>query len=676
MDQDIARQSQQPDPQKRQAKPNPANAYPTDDELNPPWDHASGRWPIPPQPQPRGSDPVAPQMDDPYMESLVERSLPSTNMQDFTATGRITALPPLRPGLSWSRGLKAPKAAEGSISAGKVNRAGVEMDEQPSMHIAALKNSTLLRATTIVSAALLVSRVFGMLRTILFAFAFPYGAKTDAYTLAFTLPDAIFNIVAGGALASAVIPVFNDYMVKKRDRKTAWYVASAAINVSIVLLIIFCVIAIIFTGPVLRLAFGDIFKNCPNGPQCSGPLAIQLTRIMLLQPIFLGGATVAIALLQARQSFVAPALGQVVYTLSIVGGIGATLLDNKTHIFGGHLDIYGPTWGVVVGAVLQLLIQIPALIKAKMAYSPVINVTHPGVVEIGKLMGPRVMNAAVLYTSVFINRFLLIGVTAGALTGYNTAMTLILLPNGIIGQALAQAAFPTLSTLVSAGEWDRLRQTVLRSIQTIMYLAIPASLGMMVLAKPIATALLDYHNFDPSKLPTVYEPLIFFAIGLTGLALVEILTRSFYALENTRTPTKVSLLQFMFVIGMSILLEPWGGPGIALASSLAWTGEAVVLLILLRQRMGGFDFKSLGIFTINVLAASVAASLSALLIYMLGEFLLPAGAHSIIETLKLLARLIAAIIVGAGVYFGFAHFLKIDDVLPLDRIARRVMRRR
>lgn len=598
---------------------------------------------------------------------------------DFTATGRITALPPLRSGASWTRGIKAPKEAPGATSSSRYNRAGVEMveeDDQPSMHIAAMQSSTLIRATTIVSLALLVSRVFGMLRTILFAAAFRYGPTTDAYTLAFTLPDAIFNIVAGGALASAVIPVFNDYMVKKRDRKTAWYIASAAINTSMVALIVFCVVAIIFTPQVMHTFFGATFKGCPNGPDCSGPLAITLTRIMLLQPIFLGGATVAIALLQARQSFLAPALGQVVYTISIVGGIGATLLDNKTHIFGGHLDIYGPTWGVVIGAVLQLIIQIPALIKARMMYEPVINVTHPGVLEIGRLMGPRVLNAAVLYTSVFINRFLLIG-AAGVLTGYNTAMTLVLLPNGVIGQALAQAAFPTLSTLVSAGEWDRLRQTVLRSIQTIMYLAVPASLGMMVLAQPITTALLDYHKFDPSKLPTVYEPLIFFSIGLTGLALVEILTRAFYALENTRTPTQVSLLQFMFVIGMSILLDPFGGPGIALASSIAWTGEAIVLLILLRQEMGGFDFKSLGLFMLNVLAASVAASLSALLAYMLGQFLLPqAGPHSIIETLKLLVRLIVAIIVGTVVYFGFAHFLKIDDVLPIQRILQRVMRRR
>lgn len=610
------------------------------------------------------------------MEPLVERSLPNMSMQDFTATGRITALPPLRPGLSWSRGLKAPKAAAGSVSAAKVNRAGVEVDEQPSMHVAALKSSTLLRATTIVSIALLVSRVFGMLRTSLFAAVFTYGAQTDAYTLAFTLPDAIFNIVAGGALASAVIPVFNDYMIKKRDRKTAWYVASAAINTSMVLLVLFCIVAIIFTEPVMHLAFGSTFVGCPTAKTCSGPLAIKLTQIMLLQPIFLGGATVAIALLQARQSFMAPAIGQVVYTVSIVGGIGATLLDKRTGVFGGHLGLYGPTWGVVIGAVLQLLIQLPALVKAKMQYRPVINLTHPGMIEIAKLMGPRMLNAAVLYTSVFINRFLLIDLTAGALTGYNTAMTLILLPNGVIGQALAQAAFPTLSTLVSAGEWDRLRQTVLRSIQTIMYLAVPASLGMMVLARPISMALLDYHNFDVTKLPTVYEPLIFFAIGLTGLALVEILTRAFYALENTRTPTQVSLLQFMFVIGMSILLEPWGGAGIALASSVAWTGEALVLLILLRREMGGFDFKALGLFFINVLAASVAASLSALLIYMLGEFLLPPGPHSIVETLKLLARLITAILVGGGVYFGFARFLKIDDVLPVDRLVKRFLRRK
>lgn len=655
--------------------------------LDPPWEQDSGMWPVPPaadQPQP--PDDAA--LDNPYLEPLVERSLPGVSLQDFAGTGKIAAIPILRPGSSWSRGVQAPRRGTAGYASAPPARAavaaaplGVEVDDQPSMHIAAMRTSTLIRATTIVSLALLVSRIFGMLRTSLFAAAFAYGPTTDAYTLAFTLPDAIFNIVAGGALASAIIPVFNDYMVRRRDRETAWRVASMALNTAMIALVGFCIIAIIFTEPILKLAFGDIFTGCAVAAECYGPLAVDLTRIMLIQPIFLGGATVAIALLQARQSFVAPAIGQVVYTLSIVGGIGATLLDNRTHLFGGNLGIYGPTWGVVVGAVLQLLIQIPGLIRAKMQYRPVVSVRHPGVIEIAKLMGPRVLNSAVLYTSVFINRFLLTGLTAaGVLTGYNTAFSLIQLPNGVIGMALAQAAFPTLSTLVSAGEWDRLRQNVLRSIQAILFLAIPSSLGLIVFAGPISRALLDYHNFDPSKLYTVSQPLVFFAIGLTGLSLVEILTRSFYALENTRTPTQVSILQFMFVIGMSILLEGWGAPGIAFASSLAWLGEALVMLLLLRQEMAGLDLKDLAIFTIKVLACSAAAVAGAAALYVLiGRFfIIPVESptyHSFREMLKLILRLGISISAGGVLYFLVARFLRIDGVLPLERIMNRILRR-
>ncbi len=652
------------------------------EDLNPPWERDSGLWPVPPdarQPQPEDA-----LLNNPYMESLVERSFSGMSVQDYTGTGKIAALPPLRPGGSWSRGLRAPRAGSAGTSAAPppgasgviAARAGVEVDDQPSMHLAAMRSSTLIRATTIVSAALLISRVFGLLRTSLFAATFNYGATTDAYTLAFTLPDAIFNIVAGGALASAIIPVFNDYMVRRKDRATAWRVASMALNTAMIALVAFCIIAIIFTEPIMRLAFGDIFANC-GAEGCYGPLAVQLTRIMLLQPIFLGGATVAIALLQARQSFVTPAIGQVVYTVTIIGGIGASLLDKSYGVFGGNLGIYGPTWGVVVGAVLQFLIQIPGLVRAKMQYTPAISVSHPGVIEIARLMGPRVLNATVLYASVFINRFLLTGLAAaGVLTGYNTAFSLIQLPNGVIGMALAQAAFPTLSTLVSAGEWDRLRQNVLRSIQAILFLAIPASLGLIVFARPISRALLDYHNFDPTKLPTVYNPLIFFAIGLTGLSLVEILTRSFYALENTRTPTQVSILQFMFVIGMSILLEPWGASGIALASSIAWLGEALVMFLLLRQEMAGLDLKELGFFTIKVLAASAFAVLAAALVYLFVELLLPTSSvYSHIEMLKLIARLSIALVAGGGAYFIIARFLRIENVLPFDRLLGRFLRR-
>jgi putative peptidoglycan lipid II flippase len=559
------------------------------------------------------------------------------------------------------------------------------------MQMAALRSSTLLKATTIISAALLISRIFGLLRTTLFAAVLGYGSTTDAYTLAFTLPDAIFNIVSGGALASAIIPVFNDYMVRRKDRATGWKVASMALNTSMIALVGLCFIAIIFTEPVMRLFYGNGFlgvnifadSGCTSG--CFGPLAVDLTRIMLLQPIFLGGATVAIALLQARQSFVAPAIGQVVYTLTVVGGIGATALDKSTHIFGGNLGIYGPTWGVVIGAILQLLVQIPALIRAKMQYTSAVSFTDPGIIEITRLMGPRIINSAVLYTSTFVSRFLLlaVGIATGVLTGYNTAFTLIQLPNGLIGMALAQAAFPTLSTLASARQWDRLRDNVLRSIKAIAYLTIPATIGLIVFASPITRLVVDYGAFKTSDLFTVEQPLIAFAVGLTGLSLVEILTRSFYALENTRTPTQISILQFMFDMGMSVLMAAWGfgAWGIALASSIAWTGEALVLLIMLRQELAGLDLKDLGLFMLKSLAgATLAVGVAALFYVASGHVLVPQlingeAVHSKSETLKFVVRMLFSVAVCGGAYFWVARFLKIDDVLPLNRILSRVTAR-
>ncbi len=653
---------------------------PADDEVNPPWDRISMRMPSLSEAQARAAGRAIAAQDayEEYeLDSMVERSMAGMSLEDFTGTGKIAAAMPLRPGNSgW--GLRAPRnGSPGSSSGALAVAPGVEVDDQPSIQMRAMRTSNLMRATTIVTAALIISRVLGLLRTSLFAATFGGGFQADAFTNAFTLPDTIFSIVSGGALASAFIPVFTSYLIEKRDRKSAWYVASVALNAAIVALIILCVLGIIFAPQFLNLTLHPYFTDCAKG--CEGPLIVSLTRVMLLQPIFLGGATIAIAILQARQSFVLPAVGQVIYTGSLVGGIMVTQLDNRYHILGGHVGIYGPTWGVVAGAALQFLVQIPGLFRAKMGYTTALNVLHPGVKEIGRLMLPRLINAAMLYVSVFINRDLL-GVLGqkGAIYGYVTAFTLVMLPNGVFGMAVSQAAFPTLAAFVAAGEWDRLRETILRTFKGICYLAIPSSLGMIVLAVPISRVILAHGDFDPSLLPFTYMPLIFFSIGLVGLSLVEILTRSFYAIQDTRTPTYVSILQFFFLIGMSILLLSYGASGLALASSLAWLGEALVLLLLLRPRLAGLDLKEIGFFTLNVLAASIAAALTALLIYniLILSYVLPIdGDHPSVETFKMMFRLSVAALAGGGIYYGFSRFLHIDDVLPLDRIVKRILRR-
>ncbi len=654
-----------------------------DRDVNPPWEHESGVYPAP-KSAPGTSNATNPLWD---YESVIERSYPGANIETLmnTGTGKIPGVAPVFPGQSiWHAGVSAPAIphpAPGRPGDGGAGRAAlpdeVEEDNQPSVQMRALRTGNLARATIIVTSALMLSRVLGLVRTSLFASVFGSKAdalNADAFTNAFAFPDMLFTIVAGGALASAFIPVFTSYLVEKRDRNAAWRVASSALNIIMLALVILAVLGIIFTPQFLTLTLPTIMSNHNSEPET----LVMLTRIMLLQPIFLGGATITIAILQARQSFVLPALGQVIYTESLIGGILATKVDETTHIFGGHLGIAGPAWGVVAGAALQLLIQIPGLIGAKMQYSFSFDIFHPGIREMFRLMAPRLLNAAILYVSVFVNRNLLDTIHVDGVTwGYVTAFTLIMLPNGVFGMAVSQAAFPTLAALVASNEWERLRDTIMRTVKGIIYLAVPSAFGMMILAEPICRVILGHGDFSLDQLPYFTGPLIFFGIGLVGLSLVEILTRSFYALQDTRTPTQVSIYQFMFSIGLSVvLLGPMGANGLALASSLAWLGEALVLLILLRPRLAGLDLRDVFTYLLNVLGASVVMALTALLIYDLGELVLPTSVtRPGITAVYIVIRLAVAILVATGVYFGISRFLHIDDVMPLDRLVRRVFRR-
>lgn len=652
-----------------------------DDRLvNPPWETETGRL----SSIRTGSDEEYKDIESGIWgwDSALEQSYAGVSIGDMTGTGKMPAMVPLSPyDSNWSKGLRAPSGASPAVAvpgpaAAGVRRPDVEVDEQPSAQMRALRAGNLAQAATIVSTALLLSRVLGLVRTTLFAATFggiTYLHDADAFTLAFTLPDAIFNIVAGGALASAFIPVFADYLIDKRDRRSAWHIASSALNLSMAALTILAAVIFIFADPIMRLFFPSLFV--PGNPE--GQTLIMLTRIMLLQPIFLGGATVAIAILQARQHFILPALGQVIYTASLICGIEATNIDRKTGVFGGHLGIAGPAIGVVLGAVLQLVIQIPGLARARMQYRLSFDIFNPGVRQMFRLMVPRLINATFLYISVFFNRILLATRPTGVTYGYVTAFTLIMLPVGVFGMAVSQAAFPTLAAMVSANQWDRLRDTILRTFKAITYLAIPSALGMMVLAEPICRLVLNHGSFDPKTLVYFWQPLVFFAVGLLGLSLIEILTRSFYALHDSRTPVEVSILQFMFVIALSvILLSPLGANGLALATSLGSLGEAVVLLLLLGPRIGGIQMRSLGLYIFNVLLASVVTALAARFTYTLMQVLLPFEKTSWAETLRELVRVVPSIGVACGVYFFLSRFLGIDDVISLDRIAKRLLGRR
>ncbi len=553
----------------------------------------------------------------------------------------------------------------------------------PSAQVRALRKEGLAIATAIITGAFIISRFVGIFRASLFSYVFGAGIDASAYTFAFNLPDTVYNIIAGGALSSAFIPVFTDFLIDRRDREGAWRLTSAAFNIFTLLLIVLAGIAWIFAAPLAHLYAPGVYSG-PYANAHEGKLIIDLTRIMLLQPILLGISIITTGVLQARQLFLLPAIGSVLYNFGLIGGIVATMIDQRTHIFGGNLGIYGPTWGVVAAAVLQLVVQIPGLVQAKMHYTLTFNFMSPGIRRIFALMGPRIVNAIALYASNFVVLALLSDQDTGSVYGYRQAFQLVLLPLGIFGMAISQAAFPTLAALVSGRDWGRMRSTVLSTVRIVLYLSIPSSLGMMVLAEPLTRLLFVHGKFQESQAQLIYIPLIFFAIGIPGLALVEILVRAFYALQEVRVTVEISILQFVFVIALSFLLinTTTLGPGaLALATSLGSLGESLVLLLLLRPRMGWFRVRPLLNFIVGVIAASLVATLAALLTYTL----LAVIANSIIPSLSSLndltqtailgLELIAAGIIGAVIYYLGARFLGIEGTLPVDRIAARVGRR-
>ncbi len=551
----------------------------------------------------------------------------------------------------------------------------IGVDDQPSAQVRAYRKGQIGLATAIITGSFLTSRILGVARTTFFASVFGLSVASDAYNYAFILPNTVYNIVAGGALSSAFIPIFTDYLIERRKKEEAWHITSAALNTSTLAMIVLATLAAIFAPQLAHLYAAGLFTS---GKTAEINQVVQLSRIMLIQPVLLGISVLTTSVLQARQRFLLPAIGSVLYNVGLIGGIAATVVDGHTHIFGGNLGILGPTWGVVAASILQLSIQIPGLIQGGMHYALTFDVRHPGVRMMYKLMLPRIVNAVALYASTFVVGTLISlvgGDTVGAYYGYQQAFQLILLPIGIFGMAMGQAAFPTLATLVVSRDWPRLREIVRSTMKIILFLAIPSSLGMIVLAEPITRLLFVHGKFTIGQEPAVYVPLIYFAIGIPGLALIEILVRAYYALQDSRTAVEVGVVELFFMIGLSIiLLQPLGVGGVALATSIGSTGEAVVLLLILRSRLGYLNLRDLFGFIAAVLAASMVATLATLLTYTLLEVVTPHFNSTTLNNLALISQLSIAAIVGTIVYYISARFVDIADTLPLDRLFGRVTR--
>lgn len=613
-----------------------------------------------------------------------------------SVSGRLIG--PSRPGIPPTPGAVSHSGKMPALQSGQSAEvvAPLQPAGAPAQDTAMIQRLRIGKATLILTFAFVASRILGLLRTSMFAFVFGTSSTSDAYLQAFLIPDLIFNIVAGGALSSAFIPVFTKYMVGEKDEKTAWHVASSALNLAIAVMVGLALIAI-----VLARVLVPLYNPGVHDPRQLDLIA-TLTRIMLLQSVVLGAGVIVNAVLNAREDFRLPAIGTVLYNVGLILGLTPGVFLAFTNQRNDNLAVYCATWGVVIGALFQVGVQIPGLFKVGMRYSyKAFDWRHPGVIQIGRQMVPRIINAGMLYISTFVDRSLILLLVVvvgtrgvdGLITQYYQSMQLMLLPLGIFGMAVSTAAFPTLAENVAKGRLDRVRSTILETLRSILFMSIPSSIGLIVLGFPIIQALLQHGRFSLTDAQSTSVPLSFFALGLVGLAAVEILTRSFYALRDSKTPVIVSVGQFIFKIALSLLLinaavwgTQWGTGALAFSTSLAGLLEAVVLFWLLYQRIGDLQLKTLATFIGRVLVAAIVMGVALLVMRFVLDGLfkgiamipflswfdtLSTPSLGLLGTLVAFIKVLIYLFVGLFVYLRVARMLGIEELGPVKRVLNR-----
>jgi putative peptidoglycan lipid II flippase len=404
----------------------------------------------------------------------------------------------------------------------------------------------------------------------------------EAFIAANRISETLFNLVAGGALGSAFIPTFTSLLAKEKQRE-AWKLASSIFNLILIILIFLAVMAAIFAPQVVRYVIAPGFASDP----AKEALAIELTRLMLPSAVLFGISGLVMGILNSHQKFFIPALTPAMYQIGMIFGV--TVLSPS-------MGIHGLAWGVIIGAAFHLILQLPLLFKQGVSYAPSLGLESADVREVARLMGPRMLGVAVVQLNFWINVRLASGMPEGSVTAIQIAFTLMLMPQAAIAQSIATAALPTFSAQVARLQLGEMRQSLASSLRGILLLSIPASIGLMILRYPIVRLFYERGEFTSQSTNLVGWALLWYAAGLVGHAMVEILSRAFYALHDTKTPVFIGIaamsLNVAFSYGFSALFSRIGWMphgGLALANTLATALEMIGLLLIMRTRLDGLN---------------------------------------------------------------------------------------
>ena len=452
----------------------------------------------------------------------------------------------------------------------------------------------LTKSTIIVSAGIMASRVLGFVRDILFAKFFGTGNAIQAFLMAFTIPNALRELAAEGAVNSTLVPVLTDYNVKK-GKDEFWRLANVVFNLFLVVLLV-VVIAGVIISPILIRIIAPGFVKDPD----KFALTVRFTRILFPYILLIGLATICMGILNTLKHFVSPALGGVVFNLAVVGGM---------LVFYPHVTIMHVVFAVLVGGLLQFVVQLLPVLKRGPFLNWKAGFRHEGAAKIGKLLLPRLVGSGIYEINVIVDRMLgsLEFVTGkGAVAALYFGNRLFQLPLAIFGISLATTALPTMSSHVAEKNMEKLKDTISFSLRAMLFLTVPAAVGLMVLSKPIIKVLFERGQFDQYATAVTSGVLLCYSIGLVAYGSTRILVSVFYSMHDTFTPVRVSFYALLYNITLNlILMWPLKAAGLALATSISGFINFGSLFIRLRKKIGQFREKEILESFIRILGASL-----------------------------------------------------------------------
>jgi putative peptidoglycan lipid II flippase len=516
------------------------------------------------------------------------------------------------------------------------------------------RKSSIWEATLVLAVASLVSRLFGLVRDRTLAAHFGASGTLDAYFAAFKVPDLIFNLLILGALSSAFIPIFTDY-IKRNGKEEAWGIVNSLVNLGTVLLAGLLIIVGLFAPYLAKFV-------APGFDAEAQAMVANLMRVMMFSPFFFGLSNLAGGILNSFRNFIAYAFAPVFYNLGIIGG--AIFLVPRF----GYM---GLAYGVVLGSFLHMIVQLPGLFALGYRYRMHINFRHPALKRIAILMIPRTLGVAAQQVTTLLNTIIASTLAVGSIAVLNLADNLYSLPISIFGISFAVAVFPTLAEHYTLQRIDEFKHNFIQTLRQILYLILPTTMLYWILRAQIVRLVLGSGQFGWEDTRFTVSVLAFLTIGMTAQAIIPLLARSFYALQDTKTPFFTSLITVVAdVILALILIKYLKVVGLAAAIAIAGTLNAGVLFALLNRRLKGFDLKILAGMLIKIIISVLIMGLVAYGVLNAMSWII--NTHTFVG---LLSQTIVAAIAAIVTYLAMTKKFALPEVEMVMRPARLLMRK-